>query len=86
MKIIINNISIYHIHDNKYYNNGQNNHLNVGVGKVDRADPTDFCSHVVVNDNIVKDNQPLITELRERILQSELEVKELLDKLNNETA
>ena len=68
MKVIINNINIYHIHDNKYYNNGQNNHLNVGVDQTVCTDPSDFCSHIIINDNIVADNQPLITQLRERIL------------------
>jgi len=83
MKVIINNISIYHIHDNKYFNNGHNNRLNVDYGKRPDSDLTDFSSHIVVDDGFDNDN-PLVAQLKARILQSESEVKELIEKLKNE--
>ncbi len=84
MKVIINNISIYHIHDNKYFNNGHNNRLNVDYGKRQDADLTDFSSHIVVDDGFDNNDNPLVSQLKARILQSESEVKELIEKLNNE--
>ncbi len=84
MKVIINNINIYHIHDNRFYNNGSNNHLNVDLGKPKDTDLNGFASCIVVNDDLDNKDNPLIAQLKERILKSELEVKELLDQLNNE--
>jgi hypothetical protein len=37
-----------------------------------------------VNDDLENNDNPLIAQLKERILKSELEVKELLDQLNKE--
>jgi hypothetical protein len=80
MKVIINNISIYHIHDNKYNINGNN--FNARGGKMDDADFIGFTPHIVVNDN---PGHPLVAQLEARILQSEREKKELLEKLNSQT-
>lgn len=85
MKVIINNINIYHIHDNRFNNNGSNNHLNVDLGKAKDTDLSDFASCTIVDDDLVNNDHPLIAQLKERILQSEIEFRELLDKLNNET-
>ncbi|WCT12288.1 hypothetical protein [Mucilaginibacter jinjuensis] len=85
MKVIINNINIYHIHDNRYYNNGINSELNVGYGKMEDADLTEDFSQIIVNDDLNNDDSPLIAQLKERILQSEIEVKQLLDQMNSET-
>lgn len=84
MKVIINTINIYHIHDNKYnIDNRCNGHSAKHSGiKIGDEDFSDFAPHVVVNDN--DNHNPLILELKARILQSENEIKELLDKLNNE--
>jgi hypothetical protein len=84
MKVIINNINIYHIHDNRFYNNGNNSHLNVDLGKSKDADLSDYTSCIIVNDDLENNDTPLIAQLKERILKSELEVKELLDQLSNE--
>ncbi len=84
MKVVINNINIYYIHKNRFYNTGNNSHLNVDLGKPKEADLTDFASCIVVNDDLQNNDNPLIEQLKQRILKSELEVKELLDQLNNE--
>ncbi len=84
MKIIINNINIYHIHNNCFYNTGNNSHLNVALGKAKEADLNDFSSCIIVNDDLQNNDNPLIEQLKQRILKSELELKELLDQLNNE--
>ena len=84
MKVIINNINIYHIHDNRFYNNGSNNHLNVDLMKQKEVDLSGYSSCIVVNDDLAKEENPLIAQLKERILKSELEVRELLEQLNNE--
>lgn len=82
MKVIINTINIYHIHDNSYHiDNRFNGHSDKQSGmKTSDIETTDFASDIVVND----DHNPLILQLKARILQSENEIKELLDKLNNE--
>lgn len=85
MKVIINNINIYHIHDNRFNSYGGDNHFNVGLGKAKDTDLDDFSSCIIVNDDLVNDDYPFIEQLKDRILQSEIEFKELLDKLNNET-
>ena len=77
MKVIINNINIYHIHDNKCIINGNN--FKAYNGKMDDADFSGFTPHIVVNDN---EDHPLIAQLEARILQSEHEKRELLEKLN----
>ncbi|QEM03052.1 hypothetical protein DIU31_005780 [Mucilaginibacter rubeus] len=85
MKIIINTINFYnnvtinHIHDNKINISGNNFDLHSHAAN--ETDLNDFIPHIVVCDN--KDH-PLIAQLEERILQNELEIKELLDKRNNE--
>ncbi len=84
MKVVINNINIYHIHNNRFYNTGNNSHLNVDLGKPKDSDLKDFASYIVVNDDVETNDNPLIEQLKQRILKSELEVKELLDQLNNE--
>jgi len=84
MKVIINTINIYHIHDNSYHiDNRCNGHSAKHSGiKTGDEDFNDFAPHVVVNDD--DNHNPLILELKARILQSENEIKELLDKLNTE--
>ena len=54
------------------------------LGKLKDTDLNDFTSCIVVNDDLENNDNPLIAQLMERILKSELEVKELLDQLNNE--
>ena len=54
------------------------------LGKPKDGDLNDFTSCIVVNDDLENNDNPLIAQLMERILKSELEVKELLDQLNNE--
>jgi hypothetical protein len=85
MKVIINNININHIHDNRFNNNGSNNHFNVDLRKPKDTDLSDFSSCIVVNDELVNSDHPLIAQLKDRILQSEIEFRELLNELNNET-
>ncbi|MFI5139565.1 MAG: hypothetical protein ACHQIM_17225 [Sphingobacteriales bacterium] len=80
MKVIINNINIYHIHDNKCIINGNN--FKARNGKIDDADFSGFTAHIVVNDN---PGHPLIAQLEARILESDQEKRELLEKLNCES-
>ena len=85
MKVIINTINIYHIHDNSYHIDNRCNERSAkhsGI-KTSEEDLNDFAPHVVVNGH--DNHNPLISELKARILQSENEIKELLDKLNNES-
>jgi len=84
MKVIINTINIYHIHDNKYHIDNRHNGNNAKPPsiKTGNGDNADFVSNVVVNND--EQHDPLILQLKARILQSENEIKELLDKLNNE--
>ncbi len=84
MKVVINNINIYHIHNNRFYNTGNNSHLNVDLGKPKDSDLSGFSSCIIVNDDLENSDNPLIEQLKQRILKSEIEVKELLDQLNNE--
>jgi hypothetical protein len=56
----------------------------VDLGKPKDSDLKDFASYIVVNDDVETNDNPLIEQLKQRILKSELEVKELLDQLNNE--
>jgi len=85
MKVIINNINIYHIHDNRYHidnrHNCNGNIFNPSNPKPEEAELSDFTAHVVVNDD--KDN-PLTKELAERLVKSKEELIELIDKLNCE--
>jgi len=80
MKVIINNINIYHIHDIKF--NGGNNSFNINSDKMDDADLSKFSPAVIVNENINNNDHPLIAQLEARILQSEREKKQLLDRLH----
>ncbi|MET3978077.1 hypothetical protein ABIB62_000643 [Mucilaginibacter sp. UYP25] len=83
MKVIINNINIYHIHDIKF--NGGNNSFNINSDKIGDADLSKFYPTVVVNENINNNDHPLIAQLEACILQSEREKKQLLDQLHNES-
>jgi hypothetical protein len=82
MKVIINNINIYHVHDNSYHidnrHNSSGNIFKPSDSKTEEAELSDFIAHVVVNDD--KDN-PLTKELEARLIQSKAELKELIDKL-----
>ncbi|WP_299288361.1 hypothetical protein [uncultured Mucilaginibacter sp.] len=85
MKVIINTINYYHIHDNSYHIDNRCNECSAKHSGIKTSDEDlhDFAPLVVVNGH---DNyNPLISELKARILQSENEIKELLDKLNNES-
>ena len=86
MKVIINNINIYHIHDNRYLidnrHNSSGNIFKSSNPKPEEAELSDFTAHVLVNDD--KDN-PLTKELAERLTQSKAELIELIVKLNCET-
>ena len=79
MKIIINTINIYTVHDITYNISG--NHFKSRNGKMDDTDLSEFTTPVMMNDNA---NHPLISRLEARILASEQEKQELLDHLNNE--
>jgi hypothetical protein len=78
MKIIINTINIYNIHDITYNINGKN--FKSRNGKMDDTDLSEFTTPVMMNDNA----NPLIARLEARILASEQEKQDLLEKLNNE--
>ena len=78
MKIIINTINIYNIHDTTY--NFSGNHFKSRNGKMDDTDLSELTTHVMMNDNA---NHPLIARLEARILAVEQEKQELLEKLNN---
>ena len=81
MKVIINTINIYHIHDNRYHiDNRRNGDGGKNSGMEANDVYTDFVPQIVVNAD--DQNNPLILELKARILQSENEVKDLLDKFN----
>lgn len=54
------------------------------LGKPKDADLSDYTSCIIVNDDLENNDTPLIAQLKERILKSELELKELLDQLTNE--
>jgi hypothetical protein len=49
MKIIINTINIYHIHDNSYNTCG--NHFKANKDKMDDADLSEFSPAIIVNGN-----------------------------------
>lgn len=85
MKVIIKTINIYHIHDNSYHiDNRCKEHSAKHSGiKTSDENLSDFTSHEVVNDD--DNHNPLISELKARILQSKNELKELLNKLNDES-
>ena len=85
MKVIINTINIYHIHDNSYHIDNRCNEHGAKHSGIKTSDEnlSDFAPHVFVNDD--DNHNPLISELKARILQSENELKELLDKVNNES-
>jgi len=78
MKVIINNINIY-------FNTGYKSMINIGAGRTTVPDVNDFCSHIVVNDSVVTDDSAFLERLKERLAQSEQEVKEFLEKYNAKT-
>jgi len=82
MKIIINTINIYHIHDNSY--NICGNHFKA-KDKMDDTDLSEFSSAIIVNDNLNNNDHPLIAQLEVRILESEREKRELLERLHCES-
>ena len=49
---------------------------------MDDADLSKFSPAVIVNENINNNDHPLIAQLEARILQSEREKKQLLDRLH----
>jgi hypothetical protein len=75
MKVIINNINIY-------FNTGYKSTINIGTETTTVPDVNDFCSHVVVNDDVVTHDSAFLERLKERLTQSEQEVKEFLEKYN----
>jgi hypothetical protein len=75
MKVIINNINIY-------FNTGYKSNINIGTERTTVPDVKDFCSHIVVNDGVVTDDSAFLERLKERLTQSEQEVKEFLEKYN----
>lgn len=83
MKIIINTINIYHIHDNNYNTCGY--HFKANRDKMDDTDLRKFSPAVVVNENLNNNDHPLIAQLEARMLESEREKKELLDWLHRES-
>jgi len=56
----------------------------VNLAKPKDADLSENTSCIIVDDDLENNDTPLIAQLKERIVKSELEVKELLDQLNNE--
>jgi hypothetical protein len=83
MKIIINTINIYHIHDNSYNTCG--NHFKANKDKMDDVDLSEFSPAITVNDNLNHNDHPLISHLEVRILESEREKRELLDQFDRES-
>ncbi|WP_291123047.1 hypothetical protein [Flavobacterium sp. UBA6046] len=83
MKVIINTINIYnnviinHTHQDKTNINGKNTDDN----KASEADLGDLTPYIIINDN---NDHPLIAQLEARILKSECDKKELIEKRNNE--
>ncbi len=75
MKVIINNINIY-------FNTGYKSTINIGIERTTVPDVNDFCSHIVVNDGVVTDDSAFLERLKERLTQSEQEVKDFLEKCN----
>ncbi|MES2063072.1 MAG: hypothetical protein V4456_14190 [Bacteroidota bacterium] len=78
MKVIINNINIY-------FNTGYKSTINIGAERPTTADIRDFSPHIVVNDGVVTDDNAFLERLKERLMQSEQEVKDFLEKYNTET-
>jgi hypothetical protein len=85
MKVIINNIKVYHIRDNNYYSGGNNNDLKVFYGRTDEADLAESFSRIIIDDISGNDDHPIIAQLKERILQSEVDLNELINRLNSDT-
>ena len=83
MKIIINTINIYNIHNNRYNTCGNN--LKASKDKMNDADLSEFSPPIFVNDNLNHNDHPLISQLEARILESEREKRELLDRLHRES-
>lgn len=85
MKVVINTINIFHIHDNKYTIDNRHNGKDAKIPctEINESNITDFVSHVVVNEE--EQNIPLIAQLKSRVQQSENEIKELLEQLNHKS-
>ncbi|HEY2583611.1 MAG TPA: hypothetical protein VGI43_17495 [Mucilaginibacter sp.] len=83
MKIIINTINIYHIHDNSYNTCGS--HFKANKNKIDNADLREFSPAIIVNDDLNDNDHPFIAQLEARILESERDKRELLDRLHRES-
>ncbi|WP_295795918.1 hypothetical protein [Mucilaginibacter sp.] len=75
MKVIINNINIY-------FNTGYKSTINIGNERTTVPDLQDFSPHIVVKDGVVTDDSAFLERLKERLTQSEQEVKEFLEKYN----
>ena len=73
MKVIINNINIY-------FNTGYKSTINIATERTTVPDLQDFSPHIVVNDGVVTDDSAFLERLKERLTQSEQEVKEFLAK------
>ena len=52
---------------------------------MDDADLSEFSPPIFVNDNLNHNDHPLISQLEARILESEREKRELLDRLHRES-
>lgn len=66
MKIIINTINIYQIHDNSCNTCG--NHFKANKDKMDDADLSELSPAIIVNNNLNHKDHPLISQLEARIL------------------
>lgn len=84
MQVIINNIMVYHIRDNNYYNDGNNNDLKVFYGRTAEADLAESFSSIIIDDIPGDGENPIIAQLKERILQSEVDLIELINRLNSD--
>ena len=53
MEVIINNINIYHINDNRYHINNRHNSSGIFLShpKLVEGNLSDFTTHIVVNDD-----------------------------------
>jgi len=83
MTVIINNINIYHIHHNSYHiDNRHNRGINV-------FNPSNLKPEESIQDDFIVDfsttdgsEHPVIEDLEKRLMQSQQELKDLMDKLN----
>jgi hypothetical protein len=75
MEVIINNINIY-------FNTGYKSTINIGIERTTVPNLQDLSPQIVVNDGVVTDDSAFLERLKERLIQSEQEVKEFLEKYN----